>query len=1405
MNTIYKSKWNESTRTWVACSELTRGKTKSNCLKIVAFIALALATTSTFAANCRYNDPNAIDIEDEEGECQLSVTNIQKLHASDSVTIQADAITIDSTNFNSSGDTVDTLELADDAQLKTKQLTIKNNKGMSNSSANSTAIHLSDNGAVSADQMEITNKENGESITNLVNVESNTSKIESTGTIKIDNKATDVKNIIMNKGAITAKELNKTNLNSSGEQAYDINNSGTITVDSIDLSNSKRSDGKNQSASILQNKGKGSIIKAGSIKITGNYTEAIKQEGGTINSSSTIITTTLRDTDPDSASATGISISNGTYTNGDLTRITANNDNGSIREDFVGITLKDKSTFNNEGAIIVNPTTSSSQIGQNTAVKTQLQPSRTATFNNNSNGKVITKEGVDTIVHGSEGDLTVNNGGQLESQNSGNATTAGSVLKNSGKGELTINNAATGTIIGNITNEKEGKITINNKDSGNITGGNIINKEGGNIGITNETTLESNIINKGTGSISITNNKGEINGEIINSGGKISVDKNNIEIANSGKLTSHIDNRGTGKIKIINNGEIEVMSNSIENTGSGDIILENNKQIKGKLDNKDSGNFDFQNTGMYSGQIENSSTKLFKIANQHNMNVTAINNMNGGEIDINNAGTININDAIENTSAGTIKIQNTDANSRITDGKIVNQGAGKVTLDNSGMLENTIIYNAGGTPTTDTNDNRINITNNNQIVSSTIMNEGQGNISIDNAKSTSIINGSQIDNNNAGIITLRNNGIIEANSVITNNGDDKNALINITNENTLLAPINNNKTGQINFTNTETGIFENSSLTNKGSGKIEATNAGSFNKIIISNDGTGSNIDFTNTNTGIFSGSLTSINSGTITATNFGTFTGTTNINPDAYKSAGTINLKNLVGGTWINTGNSTLSELTNTGTIKFPKISEADANDKNKYHTITVDDDYIGGGDIFVNTIWNKNENDPNFTDQLIIKGKVIGDAVTMVKTENGIYGDITIPEIPFIHSAPVIHVDGNTNKDSFQGSAATKNAGEAQLKRIDSKEGTDYAWTLLAEPKPDPVKPAPTEPVKPINPVPPKRVPIYAEPVSGYVQMPTADMELGFTTIGTLHERRGENQTYNINGANNTALSDSQQQTWGRVLAKHLDKNGKKRLDTAGNQSVLQIGHDFILDENDKTGARRHIGGYVSYGHNENDFRDQYRAENGYIVDDHYTGKGRTDAVSIGGYGTFYGNNGGYVDLVGQVTYLRNKYNARSNESVHQNGWGAALSAEAGKSFIVYGNNWFVEPQAQLVYQYLSLDDFNDKYRHIDQHNPSALRGRMGMRFGYNGNATDNLPPSSFYGIANIWHDFVNPKSVDIGRDTLKEEYAKTWGEIGAGIQWPITRQSDFYGDVRYEKNFGSDKRKGFKGTLGYKYTWL
>ena len=1287
---------------------------------------------------------------------------------------------------------------------KDGNITVNNNEstsfikgGITNSQKGSITINNSGSISGSDDTKKITNSNAGEIIINNKPEGSFLSDIEndatSTGKITIENEGHVVSHINKNTGFI--KISNKDSFGGS------IKNTGDILIDNY------RTFG-----STIDNDGNGTIV-------INNHE----------NSSPTIT---------DGSSIDGV------INNKQSGNITVNNDGNESVID---------SDINNEakGNITVNNNTDSAIISGN--ITNRQDGSITI---NNSGLTVlyrkVTNSGAGNI------DITNNDKGNFKSAIDNDATSTGII---------TLENKDGGTVNSAITNQNTGAIEIIN--NGTISGSttndeltnSIKNTGTGSISLINNGKIVSDILNGAAGAIKITND-GTLNGSITNTGDKGTDD--NIEINNTGTLNSAIDNKGkgtikldnnnlvnsaitnqnTGVIKITNNGTIngsatnDELTNSIKNTGTGSISLTNNGKIASDILNGAAGAITITNNGTLNGSMTNTGDKG-----------------TGDNIEINNTGTLN--SAIDNKGKGTIKLDNNN----LVNSAITNQNTGAIKITNDGTF-NGSITNTGDEGTAD------NIwIDNNHILNSTINNEGNGSIVINNNTASSVINGKSIHtkaadtdtkvgingditNKNTGKITLKNSGNIQ--NKIENSGS---GLIDITNDNTgnIASTILNGGAGIINITNdgTLSGSITNtgdpntvtannidiknstsgniaSKILNGGAGNIKITNNGTISgsttddelpnsientgtgNISLINDGkiasdilngaAGSGIKITNNNT--LSGTITNTNSGSVYATNTGTFTGmTTN------SGSGILDLDNK--GIWNNTGNSVLTKLQNTtGTIIFPQVSEVNAGDKDQYHTITVNGNYTGGGLMRVNTVWNKDGT--SYSDRVDIHGDVDG-APTTVQTLNkkGIYGDVTLKEIP-IHSAVVVHVAGKSSGNDFTGSAPTTNAGEAQLKKIDTTSGTDYAWTLTAQPKtPDPVVPVPPGPTvsdKPVLPAPPiKEVPIYAEPVSGYVQMPTADMELGFTTVGTLHERRGENQTYNITGSNNTALGDDQQQTWGRVLVKHLDKDGKKRLDTAGNQSVLQIGHDFILDENEKTGIRRHIGGYVAYGHNENDFRDEYRAKNGYIVDDHYTGKGRTDAVSVGGYGTFYGNNGGYVDLVGQVTYLRNKYNARSNESVHQNGWGAALSAETGKSFIVYGNNWFVEPQAQLVYQYLSLDDFNDRIRHVDQHDPSALRGRVGMRFGYNGDTRDNLPSSSFYGIANIWHDFVNPKSVDIGRDSLKEEYAKTWGELGLGIQLPITRQSDFYSDIRYEKNFGSDKRKGFKGTMGYKYTWL
>lgn len=332
-----------------------------------------------------------------------------------------------------------------------------------------------------------------------------------------------------------------------------------------------------------------------------------------------------------------------------------------------------------------------------------------------------------------------------------------------------------------------------------------------------------------------------------------------------------------------------------------------------------------------------------------------------------------------------------------------------------------------------------------------------------------------------------------------------------------------------------------------------------------------------------------------------------------------------------------------------------------------------------------------------------------------------------------------------------------------------------------------------------------IYSSVVSGYVNMPRSNMELGYTTLGTLHERRGENQILAWDEC--ASCVDGTGQTWTRILNYKVKQNGKNRLGLDSKLYGFQIGHDLAVKRNDK-GGHRLTGGYIAYGYSKNNFSDKYRAEHGLIVNDTHTGKGTTESVSLGLTNTYYNAEGSYLDLLGQLTYFHNKYEPRNNKNVSQNGWGTALSAEVGHPFILSeqvdkNSEWLLEPQAQLIYQYVKLKNFNDGFRSVDQGNQQGLRGRVGFRLAYNAK-NDQQRTDNYYMVGNVWHDFMSPKAVKIGQDRIKESFSKTWGEIGLGVQKSMGKQSNIYADVRYMRNLGGVKRDGYRATVGFKYTW-
>ena len=400
----------------------------------------------------------------------------------------------------------------------------------------------------------------------------------------------------------------------------------------------------------------------------------------------------------------------------------------------------------------------------------------------------------------------------------------------------------------------------------------------------------------------------------------------------------------------------------------------------------------------------------------------------------------------------------------------------------------------------------------------------------------------------------------------------------------------------------------------------------------------------------------------------------------------------------------------------------------------------------------------------------------------ENIIDGDIK-KVAQAVNTVPVVIVD-NATAGAFVGRAQTTGAGEVQLTSRLNGGKREFFWTLNAVDGSNPYDDGTSKKHNSYSSVPEKSVTILNSAVAGYINTAKVNMNLGFQSLATLNERRGEN---NFNS------SDEKSQAWARVLGKHTKDEGKERFNFETNVYGVQAGYDFSIKNSEN--GKRYTGFYFTNTEAKTNFEDRYRAENGVVVADKYTGKSKTKDFSLGLSTTKYYNNGLYLDLAGQLSFIKNKYNSRDGVNANQKGNAFGLSVETGKSYKL-GANWVIQPQVQLVYQYLKLKDFKDDVREVHYGNDSALRARAGIKALYN---------DKFYTVANVWNDFNNKTEANIGLDKVEEKYSSTWGEIGLGVQIPITNSAYVYTDLKYERSFKSNpKHNGYRGTVGFKYTF-
>ncbi|WP_167435385.1 autotransporter outer membrane beta-barrel domain-containing protein [Neisseria bergeri] len=501
---------------------------------------------------------------------------------------------------------------------------------------------------------------------------------------------------------------------------------------------------------------------------------------------------------------------------------------------------------------------------------------------------------------------------------------------------------------------------------------------------------------------------------------------------------------------------------------------------------------------------------------------------------------------------------------------------------------------------------------------------------------------------------------------------------------------------------------------------------------------------------------------------------------------------------------------FTNGGIITLANQSYADK--------LTIEGNYVGNNGVLeVNTKWDTPGDylgAHSESDLLTITGDASGNttvkAVKTDGTENVIDGSIGELADRYKRSIPVIKVLGDdkgtangeinstdatkpyayNTRSTFTGTAKTTGAGELQLvSRKDEAGATEYFWTLTT-PNQDKTIITPSAPA--------------------YTLVPRQNLESGYAMLDTLHQRRGENQTLSWD-KQGSYWQDVEKQSWGRVIGKHLKLDGKERFGFKTNMYGFQVGHDFdVKTKQDDEGKliRRFTGLYFGALRSHSKFYDEYRAKNGIVIADKLTSHVKTTALNLGVTDTRYHENGTYIDWVGQLSWLNNRYSSVDGTGARNHGWGAALSVETGRPYALgkdktnNGDSWILEPQTQLIAQYLRLGNFNDGTRSVSQKG-YGLRGRVGFRLAHN-QPNDKQRTRTYYFTGNIWHDFKAGGNALIGQDKLAGKFARTWWELGLGSQFSLSENTYLYADARCGKSFGGNKHHGCQGTAGMKYSW-
>lgn len=476
--------------------------------------------------------------------------------------------------------------------------------------------------------------------------------------------------------------------------------------------------------------------------------------------------------------------------------------------------------------------------------------------------------------------------------------------------------------------------------------------------------------------------------------------------------------------------------------------------------------------------------------------------------------------------------------------------------------------------------------------------------------------------------------------------------------------------------------------------------------------------------------------------------------------------------------GLSTLNIETHLDNQGYIYVGKIDNNARSLVgNRLIVNGNYQGGGSLYFNTIVG---DDHSITDHMTVTGDTSGLTNVFVNNVGGM-GDYTEKGIE------LIRVDGQSDGEFRQAGRITAGGYEYFLNRGNTDAGaSDKNWYLTnSQSKPTPEVPA---------------EPTIRPEAGGYIHNIAASNML---FVHRLHDRLGE--TYYTD-----ALSGEEKVTsmWMRNVGGHTrSRDSSGQLKTQTNRYILQLGGDVSQWSSDGQ-DRWHLGLMGGYANSHSNTRS-------YITG--YGADSSVDGYSLGGYATWQQNEGestgAYIDTWALYSWFDNQVQGQELATESYKSKGVTTSIEAGYTFKTgeykdskgENNQWFVQPQAQIIWMGVSADTFTEaKGTQVGSSGDGNIQTRLGVRTFLKGHhQSDNGKGREFEPFIEAnWIHNTKSFSTTMGNERIKQAGTDNIAEIKLGVEGQINPNFNMWGNVGVQVGDSGYSDAAFM--LGVKYNF-